>query len=397
MKFQCASRSGRRLSIDNLIPIVLLLLLLLNIKVPFGHTENIRNQTKDGEMHKFVPGQILIKFKDDADIGEVAEELSRRREPFKTITHTSTLDMLNNRFRVKKIEKVFESKEGEDLKKLTLNRLVTSNLRESAEERFYKQVRSTRKRFSKRSKRAPQGMEVPYLNHIYRLEFEDKALDILEACAAYSEDPDVEYAEPNYLVEANYTPSDPLFSQQWAHQNTEAELGWDIQRGEADITIAVIDTGVAYDHEDLAGNMLGNCSGGCPQGQGYDFVDVDTQSYIDAGYELIPEEDYTNIDNDPSDYNGHGSHVAGVAASVGDNGVGISGVCMGCRIMPVKMGFSMLRNGEEYAVSETDAILNALIYAADNGADIICMSFGGAFSQSMLDAIDYAYIPWALS
>jgi subtilisin family serine protease len=390
MKRECAFRSRRRLSIEILRSFVLLLL-ILNIKVPFGYAANNRNQAKDGEMRKFVPGQILIKFKDDADIGEVAGELSRRGEPFKKITKTSTLDMLNDEFKVKKIEKVFRSKEGQDFKRLTLNRLVTSNLRESAKEEFYKQVRSIRKRFSKRTKRAPQGMEVPYLNHIYCLEFEDKEVDVLEACAAYGEDPDVEYAEPNYLAYTSYTPSDALFPEQWAHQNTQAELGWNIERGDKGITIAVIDSGVAYGHEDLADNMMGDCSEGCPQGQGYDFVDIDTQQYIDVGYELISEEDYTDIDNDPSDYGGHGSHCAGIAAGVGDNGVGIAGVCMECSIMPVRAGYSILSGGSVRGALQSDAILNALIYAADNGADIISMSFGGAFSQSARDAIDYAY------
>ena len=88
MKLESANRSRRRLSIENLISFVLLLQLLLNIKVPFGHAEYFHDQTKDGEMHMFVPGQILIRFKDDAGIGEVAEELSRRRNPFKTITKT---------------------------------------------------------------------------------------------------------------------------------------------------------------------------------------------------------------------------------------------------------------------------------------------------------------------
>ena len=366
-----------------------LFFLLSNIALPCGNAED--NPAKAPKMPRFVPGQILVKFRDEADIGEAAEELSRRREPFKTITNTSALDSLNERFRVKKMERLFGSRDGGDFKGRVLNQEIASDLREKAKEKFLQKVESTRQRFSERTDRVPEGVEVPYLNHIYRVEFEDLEVDVIEACAAYAEDPDVEYAEPNYLRHLCFTPNDTHFSEQWAHVNTEAELGWDIQTGSRGVTIAIIDTGVAYNHKDLADNMLGDCNEGCPQGEGYDFVDINTQQYIDDGYELIPEEDYTEIDNNPLDYNGHGSHCAGIAAGAGNNGVGIAGVCMECRIMPLRVAFSILEDGEESGASEVDDIANALKYAADNGADVINMSYGGEESQTESLAIDYAY------
>ncbi len=388
MKPKRADRFERRFSTLILLCFVLFFL-LSNISLPCGNAED--NSAKPPKVPRFMPGQILVKFSDEADIGEAAEELSRRREPFKTITNTSALDSLNERFRVKKMERLFRSKDGGDFKERTLNQEIAGDLREKAKEKFLQKVESTRQRFFKRTVRVPEGVKIPYLNHIYRVEFEDSEVDVIEASAAYAEDPDVEYAEPNYLAHLCFTPTDALFSEQWAHVNTEAELGWDVQTGSRGVTIAIIDTGVAYNHEDLADNMLGDCNEGCPQGQGYDFVDIDTQRYIDDGYELIPEEDYTEIDNDPLDYSGHGTHCAGIAAGVGNNGVGIAGVCMECRIMPLRVAFSILEDGEENGASEVDDIANALVYAADNGADVINMSYGGEYSQVELDAVDYAY------
>ncbi len=388
MKPECAAESMRRL-FSLILSYVVLSLLISDVALSRVKAQDVPAVVSG--MPRFVPGQILVKFRDEADIGEAAEELSRRREPFKTITNTSALDSLNERFRVKKMERLFGSKDGGDFKGRVLNQEIAGDLREKEKEKYLQKVESTRQRFFERTDRIPEGVEIPYLNHIYRVEFEDSEVDVVEASAAYAEDPDVEYAEPNYLRHLCFTPNDALFSEQWAHVNTEAELGWDVQTGSRGVTIAIIDTGVAYNHEDLADNMLGDCNEGCPQGQGYDFVDIDTQQYIDDGYELIPEEDYTEIDNDPLDYNGHGTHCAGIAAGVGNNGVGIAGVCMECRIMPLRVAFSILEDGEENGASEVDDIAYALFYAADNGADVINMSYGGEYSQVESDAIDYAY------
>jgi subtilisin family serine protease len=387
VKPACEKGSGKRFS-TLIVACSVFLFLISNIELPLVNAED--HPARTPKMPRFVPGEILIKFKEDANIGAIAQELSRRKEPFRTVTKTSTLDTLNDRFRVKRMERLFRSKERRNLEGLILNQETVSELRKSAKKSFLKRIDSARQGFPERAERVPEGMETPYLSHIYRVEFEEE-VDVMEASRTYAEDPDIEYAEPNYLVHMSYTPTDALFLEQWAHQNTEAELGWDIQRGSKGITIAVIDTGVAYEHEDLADNMLADCSGGCPHGKGYDFVDINTESYVNDGYELIPEEDYTDIDNDPSDYNGHGSHVAGIAAGAGDNGIGISGVCMDCRIMPVRVAFSILQDDEECGSSETDDIANALIYAADNGADVINMSYGGEKSWVESDAIDYAY------
>lgn len=206
-------------------------------------------------------------------------------------------------------------------------------------------------------------------------------------CEEYKKDPNVEYCEPNYIAKVYYTPTDPRYPEQWAHQNTQAELGWDIQRGNSNIVIAVVDTGIAYNHEDLSANIWHDGAGN----PGKDFVDIDIAAYWQEGFELIEQEDYTGVDNDPSDYFGHGTHVAGIAGAVADNGKGIAGVCHSCRLMPVRAGFAIRYYGEDYGMLEEDDIVNAIQYAADEGADVINMSFGGTYSEIERLAIDYAY------
>ncbi len=218
--------------------------------------------------------------------------------------------------------------------------------------------------------------------------------DVKAAAAEFAQDPNVEYAEPNFVQFSSFNPNDQKFSEQWALQKIQAQQGWDTLYGSPNTVIAIIDTGVDYGHEDLAANMLANCSGGCPQGTGYDFVNTDTAYWLSNGFTLYSGEDYTTPDNNPSDFVGHGTHVAGIAAGVTNNTKGIAGVCPECSIMPVKAGFGVQHpyycpNG--CGVLELDAISNALVYATDNSADVINMSFGGSYSSLQEDAINYAF------
>jgi subtilisin family serine protease/regulation of enolase protein 1 (concanavalin A-like superfamily) len=214
-----------------------------------------------------------------------------------------------------------------------------------------------------------------------------KDADLDALAAELRTDEAVEYAEPMAVYRAQLVPNDALYSQQWSHQNTQAEAGWNVTTGNASIVIAVIDTGVAWSHPDLASNIWSDGLGN----RGRDFVDIDLSSYVSVGYQPIAGEDYVGVDNDPSDYYGHGTHVAGIVAAAGNNGIGVTGVCPGCRIMALRAGFAVRQNGYDYGFFEMDNIADAIVYAADNGARIINMSFGGGPSQLMQDAIDYAY------
>jgi len=171
-----------------------------------------------------------------------------------------------------------------------------------------------------------------------------------------------------------------MFNQQYGPQLINCLEGWDSTTGLSDVVIAIIDTGVDYTHPDLAGNCV----------SGYDFVNININYYLQKGYKRDPDEDYTNRDNNPMDVNGHGTHCAGIASAVTDNGVGIAGVGWDCSIMPVRAGFSLLWNydGVDYKVGvlEDTDIIDAIDYAADNGADVLSMSFGKSTSTSSIES-----------
>lgn len=185
--------------------------------------------------------------------------------------------------------------------------------------------------------------------------------NVSKAVNRLKNDPDVEVVMPNYVL-TFFSVDDPHYvdGDQWALKNTlngkdiQIEEAWDISTGGTSKIVAVLDTGVSYNHPDLVGNMWdgsncvdenGNVLGGCIHG--YDFV---------------------NDDLDPADDNGHGTHMVGVIGALGDNGIGITGVNQSARIMAVKVG---------NAYGAYDDIISGVQFAKENGADIINASFGG--------------------
>jgi subtilisin family serine protease len=229
------------------------------------------------------------------------------------------------------------------------------------------------------------------------------SVTVEEAISELNNSSYVAYAEPNYIIKLSLpdvpvppgpeqigaesvtgSPNDPRFSEQWALANTgqtdggvagadiDALSAWSMKTGSDSIVVAVIDTGVDYTHPDLAANIWTNP--GEIAGNG---IDDDGNGYVDDvhGYDFI------NNDNDPMDDNGHGTHCAGVIGAVGNNGIGISGVCQKVKIMPLKF---LRKDGN----GDTAASLNAIAYARKMGADVISCSWGGtARSQALADAI----------
>lgn len=209
-----------------------------------------------------------------------------------------------------------------------------------------------------------------------------------QAIKTYTTNPDVEYAEPNYIVKAYRLPNDARFNDLWGLHNTaqnvngttgttsadiDATDAWDISAGSPSVIVAVLDTGVDYNHPDLKDNIWRNTGEtSCTDG-----IDNDKNGYIDdcIGWNFLES------NNDPGDDNGHGSHVAGIIGAVGNNALGVTGVSWSVKIMSLKV---LDNNGE----GDIATIIEAISYAAAKNAGIINMSFGGTgFSQSLYDAI----------
>ncbi len=205
--------------------------------------------------------------------------------------------------------------------------------------------------------------------------------------------PEVEWAEPNYLLELHAVPNDALFSTQSHHYQMNAPAAWDVTTGSHDVVVAIIDTGVDIDHPDLAANIWQN-----PGEIAGDGIDNDLNGYIDdvngwdfvsiASNQVAAGEDAAPPDNNPRDFNGHGTHVSGIVGAVGNNGQGTAGVAWQVSLMPLRAGYQTIEGGGSLQLSD---VADALMYAADNGADIVNMSFGTpAVSRTLRLAIDYA-------
>ncbi len=200
-------------------------------------------------------------------------------------------------------------------------------------------------------------------------------------------DPRVRYAEPNTVVRPASTPNDPFFSSLWGLHNTgqpvngtsgladkdiDAPEAWDITRGDSSVVVAVADTGIAYDHPDLASRMWQNDA----EANGTAGVDDDANGYVDdaRGWDTI------DGDSDPRDLEDHGTHVAGTIGAAGDDAVGVTGVAQDVRLMPVRV----LRPGGGNSLS----VAEGFDYAADMGADVVNASLSGdGSSQLVRDAV----------
>lgn len=217
-----------------------------------------------------------------------------------------------------------------------------------------------------------------------------EVLDIKEKAEEYSKREDVLYAEPNYIYHTFWTPNDEYYSLQWHLKKISSEESWNLTKGNESVVIAIIDTGVEWNHSDLEDNIWNNTdetiNGYDDDGNGYiddiigyDFVDVQDESECSS-----LNEDCNETDSNPIDLYGHGTHCAGIAAAKTNNSIGISGICPNCKIMVLRAGYrDILGRGS----LQTPSIIQAINYSIDNGADIISMSFGATSSSSGIEEV----------
>lgn len=363
---------------------------------------------------KYIPGQIIVKFKDDAAVGVVAKELVERKQNFRSITGSPNLDKLIKKYRVQRIKNVFQwHKEG----RMPSGRITLQQAREKLhhlKEKLAQKEKTIKAAFPRRTRRAPENAKIPFLGSIYRLDFEDKDIDVESVAREYTKDPDIDFAQPNYIATGALVPDDPYYTSTyyskdhlWGLHKIQMEESWEVSSGEG-IVVAVVDSGIDYNHEDINGNIWQNADevigdgndDGYPGIQGIDddgdgLIDEDSEGrqpgepgytndlkadddengYVDdiQGWDFSTCDFFNDNgictqpkypDNDPMDGNGHGTHVAGTIAAVGNNGIGVIGVAPNATVMP-------LRALNDQGFGGFDELAEAIVYAAMNGADII--------------------------
>ena len=201
---------------------------------------------------------------------------------------------------------------------------------------------------------------------VERWKVPDQARD--QVIEALSNNPNIEFAEPNYTAELSFVPNDPRYPLQWGLQMIQAPLAWDVSRGTSDVIVAVIDSGINAQHEDLAGRVVA----------GYNFVNENTDT------------------SDNWECGGHGTAVSGVVGAAFNNQKGIASLGQNILIMPLRTSEQYLDTNVNPPVLKcsTNSYFNmarAMIFAADNGARVANLSMGGSSdSQTLRDGVNYA-------
>ena len=267
------------------------------------------------------------------------------------------------------------------------------------------------------------GSATAELAKYHKVKFEDGSL--IDAMDAYRALPNVERVEPIGIHALYATPNDTYYDPyQWYHNQAsdddiDSPEGWNIQTGNDNIILAILDSGVRYYHGDLGGvnasptnpeGARGNMWTNTAELNGIPGVDDDGNGYVDdwIGYDFVETtsgcwdgEDCDTKDNDPRDFNGHGTHCSGIVGMLTNDGFGMAGVAggwgngsraeygNGVNVMACRIGYSYRYIGQEVGVVLMDAAAEAFYYAANNGAKVASCSWGSSNSGGIAAAADY--------
>jgi len=359
---------------------IIILMLIAGICLGFSQnqasdfTGNKSDQPRNPrvDLMNFVPNEALVKFKDAVPVATGARVKA---------AGISSVDQVLRAHGITSLEKLFPT---------------------------------AQKPLHARMMKSPQGkdMKIPALDKIYRVSIppaqptDSMPNNIFQLIEELKALPEVEYAEPNYIYSIDkmqpvgsvltaedvakmqiskqnssttaVTPNDPLYGQQWYIPAVKADSVWQQTTGDTTQVIAILDTGVDWNHPDLKNKIWTNPNPATSWNQDGILNDV-------RGW------DYINNDNNPMDDNSHGTHVAGIAAAETNNGIGIAGVNWNAKIMPIKVFQSSGRG-------DAATIAKGIIYASTHGATVINMSFGSyARSMAMEDALSNAYASLSFS
>ena len=209
----------------------------------------------------------------------------------------------------------------------------------------------------------------------------------------YARHPVIEAVETNRLNRpcAEIVPNDPNYGEQWNLALMNMPQAWHIEQGNPEVTVAVVDGGIDMQHPEFRSQLWRNV-GEIPRNG----IDDDRNGYVDDlnGWDfsdaptLPGNGDWKVRDNAPEDEIGHGTHVSGIIAAEANNRIGIAGIAWQCRLMPLRADFKY--GGGGYL--QNDDVAAAIVYAADNGAQVVNMSWGDTVNAFIIeDAVEYAY------
>lgn len=232
------------------------------------------------------------------------------------------------------------------------------------------------------------------LSRIYIIRFSQDA-SVEELTREYSKSRLIEDVQPNYFRKTcveEVIPNDEKLEEMWHIEKIGMTRAWTIEKGSPEVVIAVIDGGIDSIHPDLTAKLWKNedeipsnlkdddKNGYVDDYVGWDFTDVPTVPGIG---------DFVERDNEPMEKSGHGTHVAGIAGAEVNNQIGVAGVAWRCKIMAIRAGAILITGGSRLQDDDSAA---SIVYAADNGAHVISMSWGDYEDSFIIkDAVDYAY------